>query len=75
MDKELLGDDLKKICEGSNESLDDKIKNMERRKKLARTAFAIDPDKEKNKNIGRTVFYITVGQMKHTQIVLKTVSM
>jgi hypothetical protein len=76
MDKMLLEDEAEGGRERlslASESLDAKIEKIERKQKLARTIFPIDPHKEKNKSskIGRTVFYVTVGQMKHTQIVLR----
>ena len=75
MDRLLLDDEADDDgdAEGENESVQDKIKKIERQQRLARTVFGIDPQKKKNKKIGRTVFYVTVGQMKHTQIFLKTV--
>jgi hypothetical protein len=55
------------------ESVEEKIKDIERKQKLARSVFAIDTQNKKKNRIGRSVFYVTVGQMKHTQIVLKPV--
>ena len=55
------------------DSVEDKINDIVRKQQLARSIYPVDPRAKKNKRIGRTVFYVTVGQMKHTQIILKKV--
>jgi hypothetical protein len=63
-----------------------KVQNFSRQQNLDRTVFSIDSqddetrktkkgknkDKFKDRRAGRTVFYVTVGQMKHTRIFLKS---
>ncbi len=51
----------------------EKLSEMDRQHRETKAIFVIDKKNSKKHSVGRTVFFVTVGQMKHSQISLKSV--
>ncbi len=62
-----------KASDAKIDPIEKKLSERDRKHHETKAIFLIDQKNSKKHSVGRTVFFVTVGQMKHFQIFLKTV--